>query len=59
MTYNGFNTQVTGGNYDNTAGTLTIVENFYNPVGSVHVANKKISGIIAGYAYTLNYQGSV
>ena len=59
MTYNAFNREVTGGNYDNTTGTLTILDNYYDPVGSVDIANKRISGIIGGFPFTLNYQGSV
>ena len=57
MTYNGFNRQVISGNYDNTTGTLTVIDNYNNPVGLVNIADKKISGIIGGYPFTLNYQG--
>ena len=58
MRYSIINRQVTGGNYDDTTGTLTVMENLFDPIGSVNLTDKSISGTIDDRPFMLSYQGS-
>ena len=50
---------VTGGNYDDTTGILTVIEGSRSPRGQVNVVSKGITGILTspGDQFWLSYQG--
>ena len=58
MHYSGYDQVVSSGNYDNTTGTLTVIDG-RNPVGHVNVVNKRITGTLAynNRPFYLDYQG--
>ena len=64
LAYSHYQVHVTGGNYDNTTGTLTVTDsaypNGYNLEGQANVLDKSVRGTIqtSGFPFWLNYQGA-
>ena len=51
---------ITRGHYNETTGSLTIIDGLYDLVGQVNIFDKSISGTIPGVSHApfwLNYQG--
>ena len=54
---------LTGSNFDDTTGTLTLTDGRFDPIGQVDVMDKSVSGIIPcgsnQATFWLSYQGEV